>query len=148
MKLKYETGIATLIQFLTLEILAIPIVFIEIYSACHGQGTQCSTNVFLSPVVFLLKAVLYGLLALLGYWAQQRRNHRLAWLLILGEFCLIPFSLFNLMHDTDYLTKATSILGLLFAIWIAVLAFRLARAKGGRIVKSADRRPRQRKRPS
>jgi len=148
MRLKYETGVATLIQLIVLELLAIPIVFVEIISNCHGQSTQCSTNVFLSPVVFLLKAGLYGALAFVGYLAQDHRSHRLSWLLLLSELCLLPFSLFNLLHDTNYLTRLTSILGAIFAVWIALLAFRLARSKGGRIVKhaTAAQRPRQRRR--
>jgi hypothetical protein len=148
MKLKYETGVATIIQFAFLELLAIPIVVVEIVSSCTGHGTQCSTNVFLSPIIFLLKAILYGALALIGYIAQEKRNNRLAWLLVLGELGLIPFSLFNLIHDTNYLTRFTSVIGLLFALWIIVLSYNLAHAKGGRIVKRASVKPRHRKPPT
>jgi hypothetical protein len=140
MKLRYETGIATMIQFICLELLGIPIVFIEIFSACHGHGSQCSTNAFLSPAVFLLKSLLYGFLGVLGYFAQARRSRRLAQLLVLCELFLLPLSAFNLKHDTDYLTKITSALGAILAVWIIILAFRLARAKGGRIVKSSRSR--------
>jgi hypothetical protein len=145
MKLKYETGIATLVQFIVLELLGIPIVLVELISACSSHSSQCSTNVFLSPVLFLLKAALYAGIAVIGYMAQSQRSRRLAQLLIICEFCLIPFSLFNLRHDTDLLTKIASGLGPLFAIWIILLAFRLARSKGGRIVKHSSTRSRNRK---
>jgi hypothetical protein len=143
-KLKYETGIATLIQFIVLSLLGIPIVFVEIISSCHGHNNECSTNVFLSPLLFLLKTALYGCIALIGYLAQERRSKHLAWLLVAAEGCVTPFALFNIIHDTNYLTRATSLLDLIFIAWVALLAFRLARSKGGRIVKQSRSRKRQR----
>jgi hypothetical protein len=144
MKLKYETGTAALIQLAVLGLVGIPIVIVEIISGCHGHGNECSTNVFLSPLLFILKIVLYAVIAFIGYIAQDRRNHRFAWLLVVAELCIVPFSLFNWIHDSNYLTKLTSLLGVLFAIWIIVLAIRLARSKGGRIVRSSRARQRHR----
>lgn len=144
MKLTYQTGVAALIQFITLTLLGIPNTIVSIISTCHGDGTDCVSNSIVSLIFFLLTAVWFGIVWMVAYLAQERRSKRLAWLLIVAELgTLLVAAHFNLPHDTNFLTKATSILDILLSLWIIVLAFRLSRAKGGRIVSSGRARKRR-----
>jgi preprotein translocase subunit SecG len=136
MRLKYETGTATLIQFTTLALLGIPDAIVSIISSCSKPHTACVTNSFFSVVFFILVTGWFCTVWILGSITQQRRSRRLAWLLV---------ALFNSRHDSNVLTRGTSVLDVLLAAWVIFLAVRLARAKGGRIVSSA--RSRRRKPP-
>lgn len=145
MKLTYQTAIATLIQFVTLTLLGIPNALVSIISTCHSDNSNCVSNMLVSLIFFLLTAAWFGFVWLLGYAAQERRSKRLAWLLIGAEALTAAVALFNTRHDTNFLTIITSLLDLLLAIWIMVLAFRLIRAKGGRVVVSQRQRQRRSK---
>jgi cytochrome c biogenesis factor len=145
MRLKYETGTATLIQFTTLALLGIPDAIVSIISSCSKPHTACVTNSFFSVVFFILVTGWFCTVWILGSITQQRRSRRLAWLLIIVEFMTMLVALFNSRHDSNVLTRGTSVLDVLLAAWVIFLAVRLARAKGGRIVSSA--RSRRRKPP-
>jgi hypothetical protein len=81
---------------------------------------------------------------MLGYAAQDQRSHKLARFLMGVEFLVLAVSLFNAKHYPNVLGLVTSLTDAAIAAWIMVLAWRLSRAKGGRITTPANR-PRRRR---
>ena len=140
MKLKYETAVATLIQFVVLTILGVANALNSMISTCRHDGSNCTWNLILSVLFFLITAAWFGMIWMLGYFAQESRNKRLAQLLILVEMSVGLIAFFNARHNTDALGLATSIIDLMLAIWIITLAFRLMRADGKRITKNRSRK--------
>ncbi len=146
MRLKYETGILTFIQFVTLSLLGIVNGLNSIITTCVHQSTSndCVSNMLVSIIFFILTTIWFALIWVLGYQAQERRSRRLAQLLIAMEAFIALIAFFNAKHHSDLLSLFTSLLDLVLAVWIIVLAVRLMRAKGGRVV--SRQRPRQRRR--
>ena len=143
MKLKYETAIATLIQFVTLTILNIGTGTDSIVTTCRSSHSDCVSNMLVSLIFFLLTAAWFGFVWVLGYAAQERRSKRLAQVLMLVEALIAIVALFNAKHHNDLLSLVTSLIDIALALWVITLAFRLMRAGGGRIVsKAAPRRRR------
>lgn len=143
MKLTYQTGVATLIQFVTLSLLGIANGINSSVTTCR-KGEDCIVNILLSMVFFILTALWFGAVWILGYFAQERRSKHLALLLIAAEGLIALIALFNAKHHTDFLSLATSLIDLVLALWIILLAFRLWRSGGKRI--TSAQRPRQRHR--
>ncbi len=141
MKFTYETGIATLVQFVALSFLGIANGLNSVVTTCHS-GKDCVSNLLVSIIFFILTAVWFGCVWLLGYFAQHKRSKRLAQLLICAEALIGLVAAFNAKHHTDVLGLTTSLADLVLAIWVISLAFRLMRADGKRITN----RPRQRHR--
>jgi purine-cytosine permease-like protein len=145
MMLKYQTSVATLVQFITLTLLGIANGLNSVVTTCHdGQG--CISNLIVSLIFFLLTAGWFAFIWVLGYTAQERRSRRLARVLIAAEALIALVALFNARHYTDWLSLFTSLVDILLAIWIVTLAFRLMRSGGGRIVNR--QRPRHRRKPT
>jgi len=142
MKLKYETAVATLIQFILLSFLGIANGLNSVVTTCHKDGGDCISNLIVSTIFFILTAVFFAFIWILGYSAQERRSKRLAQLLICAEALIALIAFFNAKHHTDALSLITSLTDLCLAIWIITLAFRLMRANGGRVV--SRQRPRRR----
>jgi len=142
MKLKYETSIATLIQFITLTLLGVANGLNSVITTCRSStGSQdCLSNTIVSLIFFLLTAGWFAFVWILGYLAQEKRSKRLALVLILTEVAIGLVALFNAKHHTDILSLATSVIDIGLSGWIIVLAFRLVRADGGRVVTRARRR--------
>ena len=141
MKLKYETGIATLIQFIIISFLNIATGANSVISTCSKSGTSdCITNLLTSVVYFLLLTAWFGGLWVLGYAAQDRRSKRFAQALIAAEGLVALIALFNAKHHPDFIGLVTSLADLLLALWIIVLAFRLMQAGGKRITIGRRRR--------
>lgn len=150
MKLTYETGTATLIQFITLGILNILTGLDSVVQTCRHDSTNCLENIFTSFVFYLLIVTWFGIVCVIGYAAEQKRSRRLAQLLILAEILIAFVAFFNirlsLRYHNSLLSLFTSAADLILAIWIISLAFRLMRAGSGRVVvKQRKRRPRKRK---
>jgi uncharacterized membrane protein len=146
MKITYETGIATLAQFSVLGLLNIGNSLNSIVTTCHTHGSNCLTNSLTSILFFMLAVIWFGMVWSAGYFAQKRRSKRLCLLLIGGEALTAIVALSNAKHHTDVLSLFTSLADIGFAVWVSLLAFRLIRARGGRIV--ASERSRKRHRPS
>ncbi len=145
MKLKYHTAIATFIQFITLSLLNIANGLNSIVTTCRTTETDCVSNSLVSVIFFILATGWFAFIWVLGYLAQERRSKRLAQALIAAEGLIALIAYFNARHHTDWLSLATSLIDLLLAIWIIILAFRLMRAGGGRI--TSRKRHRQRNHP-
>lgn len=148
MKLTYETGTATLIQFITLGMLNILTGLDSIIQTCRHDGTNCLENVFTSFVFYILIVGWFGIVCVIGYAAEQKRSRRLAQLLILAEIMIAFVAFFNirlnLKYHNGFLTLITSLADLVLAIWIITLAYRLMKAGSGRVV-TTKHRPRQRR---
>jgi len=142
MKLKYQTAIATLIQFVTLTLLNVATGTVSVISTCHDGNGDCVSNLLVSLIFFLLVALWFGFVWVLGYTAQERRSKRLAQILILAEALIALVALFNVKHHTDPLSLITSVIDLGLSIWVVTLAYRLIKAGGSRIV--TKQRPRRR----
>lgn len=102
------------------------------------------SNLLVSIIFFILVAVWFGLIWLLGWAAQDRRSKRLAQLLICAEVLIAMVAYFNAKNHPDLLSLITSIVDLVLAIWIIYLAIRLIRSGGGRVVARQRRRSRVR----
>ena len=142
MKLTYQTGIATMIQFIILSFLGIANGANSVVSTCRHDGSDCISNLIVSIIFFILTAAWFGAVWVLGAMAQDRRSKRLAFLLIGAEAFIALIASFNARHYTDILSLATSIIDLLLAVWIITLAFRLMRSEGKRITATRRRRRR------
>ncbi len=145
MKLRYETGIATLIQFVTLTVLNVGTGLVSIVTGCRTGIGNCVVNSFTSIVFFILIALWFGFVWILGFAAQERRSKRLAQALIAAEALIFLIALFNARHHIDALGLLTSIVDCVLAIWVIVLASRLIKADGARLVVRSHQRIRTNK---
>lgn len=143
MKLKYETGIATLVQFIVLAVLNFANGVGSSVHSCTIGGNDCVSNTLLSLLFFLLITAWFGFLWLLGATAQDRRSRAIARVLLAAEALVALVSLFDAHHQSLSFGLFTSLVDAAIAIWVMILAFRLMRAKGGR-VRASRARPRQR----
>jgi len=147
MKLTYETGIATLIQFLALSFLTLASQLVSVVSTCHKDGSNCVSNLLTSTILYIVVAVVFGSIWLIGYLTQSRRSKWLAQLLICIEGLVALVALFSiklsLHHHKNIFGLLAGLSVFILAVWIITLAYRLMRAGGGRVV--ARQRPRQRK---
>ncbi len=146
MRLKYETGIATLIQFVTLSGLNIATGIDSVIGGCRAKNTDCLSNTLLSLVFYLLIASWFGAVWFLGFTAQQLRSKRLAQLLICAELTILAVATFsiklNLTNHDSLLSLVTSLIDVGLALWVILLAYRLMRVGGGRIpARQRRRRP-------
>lgn len=150
MKLTYETGLATMIQFIVLSFLNILTGLDSIIATCRHDSSSCVSNTLTSIIFYILIVAWFGIVCVLGYAAQERRSKRLAQLLILAEVMVAFVAFFNvrlnLRYHNGFLSLFTSITDLILAIWIITLAYRLIRAGGGRVV--AKQRGRKRRKVS
>lgn len=142
-KLTYETGIGAFIQFIILSLFILITQLGSSVTGCFKDGTDCITNTITSIIFFLLTAIVFGCIWLIGYAAQSRRSRRLARLLICIEGFIGLAALFSLKLNV----RSRSVLGLIasfgvlvMAVWIITLAFRLMRSGGGRVVAHQRRR--------
>ncbi len=147
MKLRYETGVATMIQFVVIGLLNL---VYAVYTSIHScvKGLECGTNTILAVAYFMLLGLWFLFICALGYAAQNRRSKRLSQLLIISEVLVALIALFNSKHYTDLFGLVISLVDVAFAVWIITLAFRLMRSEGGRIRVKATSRTRTRKRPA
>lgn len=149
MRLRYETGTATLIHFIVMMLFAFVNTIMDIIDKCKDSPpSSCLQDSGISLIYVLLLAGWFGFLCVLGYAAQQNRNPKIAFTLMGAEAMVLLIALFNVQHYNGEantpLEFLNSIVDAAFAAWIILLAFRLTRARGGRITAKG----RARKRPS
>jgi len=116
-KLKYETAVATLIQFVVLTLLNIATGITSVVSTWHSDRPNFVSNLLSSLVFFLLIALWFGFIWILGYAAQDRRSKHLARLLIAAEALIALVALFNIKHHNSGLGLVTSLIDLALALW-------------------------------
>lgn len=134
MKLKYQTGVAALVQFIIMTLLNFVNGISGSVQECTTKNNDCVPNLVLSLLFFLVLTAWFAFLSVLGYAAQDRRSKRLAQLLLATEAAVALIALFDARHYPNYLGLFTSLIDAALAAWVALLAFRLVRANGGRVV--------------
>lgn len=144
--LTYETGIATFIQFVTLSFLNFINGVDSIVSGFRADDGDGFSNMLVTMIYVMLLVGWFAFLWVLGYAAQDRRSKRLAQVLIAAESLVALISAFNAKHHPSTLGLITSLIDLVLALWVIVLAFRLMRAGGGRVVAKRTGRTRARQR--
>lgn len=143
-KLRYETGIITFIQLVTI----VPLAFLNgildiIGSIREGEGRVMETIIF-AMIFVLMLAFWFGFMSALGYATQERRSRFFAKMLIAAELGTAGAALLYMQHPGDILGFFTALIIGVLALWAIVLAFRLHQSKGGRITAKTTRRPRRR----
>lgn len=143
MKFTYETGPATLVQFIILSFLNIATGLSSVVSTCRHDGSNCTSNLIVSIIFYILAVSWFGFVCALGFAAQLKRSKRLAQLLIMAELAITLIALFNiklnLHHQKDLLTLVTSFVDMVLAVWVIHLAIRLMKAGQGRVVRHRRR---------
>jgi hypothetical protein len=144
MQLTYETGTATLIQFIVLGLLNIADALQSIITTCNHPGGDCVGNLLGSVIYYLLIVVWFGVILAFGFAAQHGRSKRLARLLICAELSVIVVAAYNVKLDqfgfhNGILSLITSFVDIVVSIWVISLAYRLTKASGGRVVKRQRR---------
>jgi len=141
MRLRYETGAATLAQFIITSALSFVNGGASIISGCRSSTTaDCVSNALVSLILIILIVIALGFLLLLGYIAQERRSTNLARLLMGFEASAALIFLFDAKQSPGVIDRLTNLIYFALAVWVILLAWRLSRAKGGRITQTRTRR--------
>lgn len=133
LRLKYETGIAATVQFIVMTIINFVNGVSGSVSQCLNGSSGCVGNIVLAALFFLAVTVWFGALWLAGFAAQDRRSRRIAEVLIVAEALVLLIGLYGLMHMSSIIGGVKSLAEVATSVWISWLAFRLIRAKGGRV---------------
>jgi hypothetical protein len=142
LKLKYETGVAATFQFIVLTVLNFISGISSSVSQCLNGTGGCVSDVVLAILYFLVITVWFGALWLAGFAAQDRRSRRIAQFLILAEGLVFLVGLYGFKrHSQSIISALISLAEIITSAYVAWLAFRLMRAKGGRVRTRARRRP-------
>ena len=142
MHVRYETGVATFVQFVVGVFLSFITGGISIIADCRGTAAgECVSNALVSLILIIIIVAWLGFLLLLGYTAQDRRSSRLAMMLIGAEGLSALIYLFDAKHATDFISRLANVASFLLAGWVIFVAWHLLRARGGRIVKSRRHKP-------
>jgi|GEM_PF-587689 hypothetical protein len=144
MRLTYETGTATFIQFIVLSLLNIADAVQSIISTCNNPSGDCVGNLLSSVIYYVLIVGWFGVILALGVAAQQGRNKRLAQLVICAELAVIVVAAYNIKLDhfgfhNGILSLLTSCIDIVISVWVVSLAYRLTKASSKRIVKRQRR---------
>ncbi|HET7320732.1 MAG TPA: hypothetical protein VFI84_04075 [Candidatus Saccharimonadales bacterium] len=140
MAIKYQTGVSTLIQFLSVTFLNFITLITSSIHSCI-KGSSCLGDTTINLLYFLVLSAWFAFIWVLGYAAQDRRSKRLAQLLIAAEIIIFLAALLDIKHHNDILGLITSLVDASLAAWTILLAYRLMRAGGGRVTTRARRRP-------
>jgi len=143
MTLRYQTGTATLVQLVVMLLLNFVNGVASSVSACTSHS-GCVSNIVTTCLFVIVLAVWLIFLSMLGYTAQDKRSRAIARLLIAAEALVALVALFDIKHYPNLLGLLTSVIDFALAVWVIVLAYRLSKAKGGRIVASPKARTRRR----
>lgn len=137
MRIRYETSVATLVQFIIGTALTFLTGVAAIIGGCRSSGgADCVSNTFVSLLFVIMVVAVYGFLLGVGYVAQERRSSRLALLLMGTEAFAALIFLFDARQSPSLIDKITNTISLAIAIWVIFVAFNLYRAKGARIVRT------------
>lgn len=136
----YEVGIITFAQFILISLLSLANALNSIISTCVKTSGQCVENMIPSIILFIMICAWFAFVWILGYTVQERRGRKLSSILLGAEFAIAMIALFSIKHHTDWLSLGTSIIDLIFAVWVMVLAFRIFLAGNARIGSQRRRR--------
>lgn len=138
MKLRYNTGQATIVQFIVVMLFGFITNAISLIQAAgREESGSFATNLLLSVVILIFQAVWLGFVCVVGFAAQDKRNRSVALLLIALEAASFTVALFNLSHPGNPVAFIASLTHMIIAAYVAWLAFEIYRARGKRIVSRA-----------
>jgi hypothetical protein len=146
MRLKYETGLVTLIQFIVMSLLSLANSLNSIIVTCIHESGQCIENMIPSIILFILIAAWFGFIWILGYTVQERRDRKFTAVLIGAEGMTALIALFSVKHHIDALSLVTSLVDLALSGWVLLLAARIFLAGESRVVSHHHGRGRARRR--
>ena len=146
MRMKYETGLVTLIQFIVMSLLSLANSVNSIIVTCVHESGQCIENMIPSIILFILIAAWFGFIWVLGYTVQDRRSRKLTAVLIGAEGATAMVALFSVKHHVDALSLGTSLVDLVLSLWVLLLAARIFLAGESRVVSHRGGRGRARRR--
>lgn len=144
MTIRYQTGVTTLAQFVSMAVLNLINMLYSSIHSCVKSGSECIGDVTINLLYFLVVCAWFGFIWVLGYAAQDRRSKRIAQVLILAETAVFLAALLDLKHFPNALGLITSAIDAFLAAWTIILAYRLIKSRGGRVVTQS--RPKKRKR--
>lgn len=106
---------------------------------CTDGSNDCVGNLILVLLYFMVITAWFAFLWLLAASAQDKRSRKLALLLMIAELGVAAVALMDAKHHSYVLGLVTSLVDAVLALWVAMLAFRLARAGGGRVTTGRKR---------
>lgn len=138
MRLTHQTGVSTFIQFLLLSFLALGSQLFSAVSTCHSDSVNCVSNLITSIIFYIVVAVIFGGIWLIGFAAQSSRNKWLTRLLICIEAFIALGTLFSLklsLHNKpkNVFAVIAEFVILVVAVWTITLAVQLLQSQGKRI---------------
>lgn len=144
MKLTYQTGIATLIQLIVLSALTFISQIFSVVDTCTKDDGNCLGNLATSIILYLLVAIVFGSIWLIGLGAQHQRSKFWAWLLVCIEGFIALVSLFSIklsLHTHKNILGITASLAIFaISVWTITLAYRVTRFENRRISGGRRRR--------
>ncbi len=141
LKLKYETGVAATIQFISLTLLNLINGVSGSLNQCFSTNGSCVSSIALDTGYFLAITIWFGFLWLAGFATQDRRSRRIAQMLILAEGLVFLVGLYDFTkHRQSIIGTLISLGEIITSLWVSYLAFRLILARGGRVRKVRVRR--------
>lgn len=143
MKITKDLGKATFIQFGVISLLSIASILNSIITTCHTEKGDCVSNTMVSLVLYILIVAWFGLVAVFGFAAQEKRKRWIIGTVIVMELAIAFFAYINAKGHTNPLGLVISVVDIILAIWIIYLALRLIRGGNKRVVRK--QRTRQRK---
>jgi hypothetical protein len=143
MTIRYQTGVTTLAQFVSMAILNLINMLYSSIHSCVKSGSECVGDVTLNLLYFLVVCAWFGFIWVMGYAAQDRRSKRIAQALIAAEIAVLLAALLDLKHYPNALGLITSAVDAFFAGWTILLAYRLIKSGGGRVVSQSHPRKRR-----
>lgn len=142
--LRYQTGTASFIQLAVVVLLVVLNNLFTLIDSCKSGG-ECAITALFSMIFIIMTALWFFVLSAIGYAAEERRSRNLAYMLILGQLATIGVAYGFFKHPANWFGMISALVVILLACWVIVLAWRLSKAKGGRIVaRPAANRPRKR----
>ena len=141
MAVKYQTGVSTLAQFITITFLNFITQMVNSVQSCSKEdGLACVGDLTINLLFLMGLAGWFAFLWVLGWATQDRRSKRLAKLLIAAETVVLLAAALDAKHHPDILGLLTSLADLGFAAWTILLAWRIWHANGGRVTTRSRRR--------
>lgn len=142
MNLHYQTGTATFIQLAIVMFLIVMNNIITFIATCTSETSECAITAMFSLIFIIMAGVWFLAVSAVGYAAQDKRSSKLSYALIAAELLTLAAAYGFSQYPSNWFGSLSAVVIMLSCAWIILLAWRLSRAKGGRIVTGAARRAR------
>lgn len=122
--IRLQTGVTTFTQLVVGAGVSLLGGVVGIVGSCQNGAVDCVTNAFVSLILVLAVILVYGALFVLGYFAQERRGPRLAYLLIACEVLAALILLFDAKHATSTFDRIANLILVCAALAVILSAWR------------------------